>query len=109
MTGVREPTYAALGGIFGKMGEFGEVLRFNLYYLPCSLDQGYSLSSQESDYKAQIPLGLLIHRELTKTPAKGAQQNVLLHPFTVFFPFKTIYFYILFLKWTQMNSKWISL
>lgn len=84
MTGVREPTYAAVGGIFGKMGEFGKALRFNLYFLPCSLDQGYRVSSQESDFKAQIPLGLLIHGELTKTPAKGAKQNILLHPF---FPF----------------------
>lgn len=87
MAGVREPTYTAVGGIFGKMGEFGEALRFNLYYLSCSLNQGYSLSSQESDFKSLIPLGLLIHGELTKTPAKGAQQNILLHPFTISLPF----------------------
>lgn len=86
MTGVREPTYAAVGGIFGKMGEFGEALRFNLYYLPCGLDQGYSLSSQEREFKALIPLSLFIRGEL-RTPAKGAQQHILLHPFTIFFPF----------------------
>lgn len=87
MTGVPEPAFAAVGGIFGKMGEFGEALRSNLYYFPRSLDQGYSLSSQERDFKALIPLSLIIQGELTKTPAKGAQQHFLLRPFTIFFPF----------------------
>lgn len=68
---MREPTYAEVGGIFLKKGEFGKVLRFNLY-LPYGLDRGYSLSWQESNFTAHVPLGILIHGELTKTPAKGA-------------------------------------
>lgn len=56
-----------------------------------------------------IPLGLCIHRELTKTSAEGAEQIILLHSVTICFPLFTIYFYIMSLKWSQIDSKWISL
>lgn len=108
MTAVREPTSAAVRNIFGKMGEF-KALWFKQHYSSCGLDRCHSLSSLKKPTKARIPLSLCIHRELTKTSAEGAEQIILLHSVTICFPLFTIYFYIMSLKWSPIDSKWISL
>lgn len=110
---MREPTSAAVRSVFGKMGEF-KALQFKLHYLPCSLDRWCSLSLLKKHIKAHVPLSLCIYRELKKkkkkkTWAECSEQIIRLHSIAICFHLFTMYFCFMSLKWSEIDSKWISL